>query len=185
VRNPAPQATLLDVAAGYARLLRWRGAAAIGFGLLIFVWPHLTLLVLTMLWGGYSFLDGLLVLSAAVGGKAGTPRLLLGLVALAGFACAGAVLAGPEAVAALLVAVVAAWAIVTGALQVWAALELRRAVEGGWVLVLDGTGAMAFGAALALWPRLEMVALVWLIGSFAILLGTFYLAVGVWLRQSD
>jgi uncharacterized membrane protein HdeD (DUF308 family) len=167
----------------HGRLMSWRGATAIVFGLLIFLWPHLTLRALTLLWGGYSSVDGVLVLGAAIAARAGTPRLLLGLVGAAGLACAGAVLAAPETIAPLLVAIVSAWAIVTGALQVWVARELRKAVEGEWILALDGAGAIAFGVALALWPRLHIAALVWLIGCFAILLGTFYLAVGTWLAR--
>ena len=55
---------------------------------------------------------------------------VLGLVGAAGLACAGAVLAAPETIAPLLVAIVSAWAIVTGALQMGVARELRKAVEG-------------------------------------------------------
>ncbi len=175
----------LAAAAGQARLLRWRGTAAIAFGVLIFLWPRLSLVVLTMLWGGYSLLDGILVARAAIIGRAGTPRLVLGLVAIAGFACAAAVLAAPETVANLLVAILSSWAVVTGLLQLWAALELRKAVDGPWILALDGIGAVAFGLGLAFWPRLEMGALVWLIGWFAILLGAFYLAVALWLNQTE
>jgi uncharacterized membrane protein HdeD (DUF308 family) len=167
----------------HGRLMSWRGATAIVFGLLIFLWPHLTLRALTLLWGGYSSVDGALVLGAAIAARAGTPRLLLGLVGAAGLACAGAVLVAPETIAPLLVAIVSAWAIVTGALQVWVARELRKVVEGEWILALDGAGAIAFGVALALWPRLPVAALVWLIGCFAILLGTFYLAVATWLAR--
>lgn len=175
----------LGAAAVYGRLLCTRGAAAIAFGLLVFLWPRLSLGVLTMLWGGYSLLDGSLVAGAAINGKGGTPRLVLGLVAAAGFACAAAVFASPESIAPLLAGIVSAWAVVTGALQLWAALEMRRAVEREWILALDGIGAIAFGLALAIWPRLEMTALVWLIGWFTILLGSLYLAVGIWLRQTE
>jgi uncharacterized membrane protein HdeD (DUF308 family) len=172
-------------AAVYGRLLCARGAAAIAFGLLIFLWPRLSLGVLTMLWGGYSLVDGSVVAGAAIAGRAGTPRLVLGLVATAGIACAAAVFASPETVAPLLAGIVSAWAVVTGALQLWAALGMRSAVEREWILALDGIGAIAFGFALAVWPRLDMTALVWLIGWFTILLGSLYLAVGVWLRQTD
>ena len=83
----------------------------------------------------------------------------------------------------LLVAFVAAWAIVTGLGQVRGAIQLRKVVDGDWVLVLDGAMAIVFGVALIVWPRLPGPALVWLVGWVAILLGSLYLAMGYWLRN--
>lgn len=188
-RGPAPAtpafagSPLLDAAIHHRLLLRWRGVAALTFGLLVFFWPHLGLTGLTTLWGIYSFIDGSLALGAAIGGRPGTPRTGLGLIGLAGIACAAAVLIAPTGVAGHLVAIVAAWAIGTGAMQVWAAVKIRKSVDGEWVLALDGAGAIIFGVALALWPQLEMGHLVWLIGGFALLLGSLYLAISLWLRE--
>ena len=178
------KAPLLDAAADYASVLRWRGLAAIGFAFLAFFWPRLTILDLAALWGGYSFVDGVLALRAAIRTKLGMPRAWLSLIGTAGVACAGAVLVAPEEVARHLIAIISTWAIFTGTVQVWAALRLRKAVDGSWILALDGTGAILFGVALAVWPRLEMVALVWLIGWFAALLGSLFLAMGLWLAKS-
>lgn len=183
-RSGFAEAPLLEAAADHASLLRWRGLAAIAFAFLAFFWPKLTILGLTILWGGYSLVDGVLALTAAVRVKPGMPRAWLSLIGMGGVACAGAVFLAPEEVAEHLVAIVSAWAILTGAMQVWAALRLRKAVDGGWILASDGTGAILFGAALAVWPRLEMVALVWLIGWFAALLGSLFLAMGLWLARS-
>jgi uncharacterized membrane protein HdeD (DUF308 family) len=178
------ESPLLQAAVRHRLLLRWRGLAAIAFGLLAFFWPHLTLVGLTILWGGYSFVDGSLALGVAVIGRTGTPRAWLGLIATAGLACAAAVLIAPVAVSEHLIAIVAAWAMLTGAMQVWAALKLREAVDGEWVLALDGIGAIAFGLVLALWPQPQMTHLVWLIGWFALLLGSLYLAISLWLREA-
>ncbi len=183
-RTGFAEVPLLDAAADHASLLRWRGLAAIAFAFLAFFWPKLTILGLTILWGGYSFVDGVLALTDAIRAKPGMPRAWLSLIGTGGVACAGAVLVAPEEVAGHLVAIVSAWAILTGAMQVWAALRLRKAVDGGWILASDGTGAILFGVALAVWPRLEMVALVWLIGWFAALLGSLFLAMGLWLGRS-
>lgn len=175
---------LLDAAADHRSLLLWRGMAAIAFAFLTFFWPRLSVLGLTILWGGYSFVDGVLALNAAVSGKSGTPRAWLSLIGVAGIACAGAVLVAPEKVARHLIEIISAWAILTGATQVWAATRLRKAIDGTWILALDGTGAILFGLSLAFWPRLELVALVWLIGWFAALLGSLFLGMGLWLGRS-
>lgn len=177
------EAPLLDAAAGHRTLLLRRGMAAIGFALLIFFWPRLTVPGLTLLWGGYSLVDGVLALAAAMSGKSGAPRAWLGLIGMAGIVCAGAVLVAPEQVAQHLAAIISTWAILTGAMQLWAALKLRRAVDRPWILAVDGSGAILFGLALAVWPRLELVALVWLTGWFAMALGSLFLGVSLWLRR--
>jgi hypothetical protein len=43
---------------------------------------------------------------------------------------------------------------------------------------------MLFGVALAVWPRLEMPALIWLVGWFAALIGSLFLGIGIWLGRS-
>ena len=62
-------------------MLLIRGIAAIAFGILAFVWPGLTLITLTLLWGAYAITDGVFAIWAAfnaVGGDAG-PRWWLGI----------------------------------------------------------------------------------------------------------
>ena len=46
-------------------LLLLRGIAGIAFGILAFIWPGLTLLTLTLMWGFYAVADGVLALWAA------------------------------------------------------------------------------------------------------------------------
>ena len=50
-------------------LLLLRGIAALAFGTLTFVWPGITLLTLTLLWGAYALADGVLALWAAASGN--------------------------------------------------------------------------------------------------------------------
>ena len=175
---------LLEAANHHHRLLRWRGLMAIAFASFAFFWPGLTLLGLTMVWAGYCLVDGVLALAAAIRGKSGTPRVWLSMIGMAGIACTGAAMVRPEIVAEHLVVIISLWAIFTGAMQVWAALKLRKAIDRGWILALDGMGAVLFGVALALWPRLEMVPLVWLVAWFWALLGSVYLGVALWLSGS-
>lgn len=172
------------VASDYGRLLLLRGVAALLFAFLVFFWPKLTIAGLAMLWGGYSLVDGVLVLAAAIGGRSGAPRLWLGLIGSAGLVCAGGTLIAIDEVSAHLVGIISIWAIVTGAVQVWAAVELRKAVDGHWILVFDGVGALLFGLALAVWPNLQAEALLWLIGWFAAAVGSLLVSVGYWLGRT-
>lgn len=62
----------------------------------------------------------------------------------------------------------AAWAIVTGVLEMAGAFRTRLAAVPKWVLLASGAISIIFGILLLVWPRLGVLALVWLIGSFAI-----------------
>lgn len=172
------------VATEYGRLLLLRGLAALLFAFLVFFWPKLTITGLAMLWGGYSLVDGVLTLAAAIRGRSGAPRLWLGLIGSAGLVCAAGTLVALDEVSAHLVGIISIWAIATGAMQVWAALELRKAVDGNWILVFDGLGALLFGLALAIWPNLQAEALLWLIGWFAAAVGSLLVSVSLWLGRT-
>ena len=178
------EAVLLDAAADHRSLLRLRGIAAIAFAFLAFFWPKPTMVDLAILWGAYSFVDGVIALTAATRDKAGTTRRWLGLIGLAGIACAGAVLIAPQELAVRLATIVSIWAGLAGAMYVWVALRLRKAVQDGWILAVDGIGIILFGLALAFWPHLEVTALVWLTGWFAALQGSLLLSVSFWLAAS-
>jgi uncharacterized membrane protein HdeD (DUF308 family) len=184
-RNSFVTTPLLDALAQHWWLLRLRGVAAIAFGVLAFHLGSAPHLALTYLWGGYSLLDGLLVLWAAVTGRTGTPRHWLGLVGLAGIASAAMAFTMPDRVAALLAVFVAAWAIATGAMQVWGAIQLRKVVDADWILVLDGIMAIVFGLVLAVLPDIAELAFVWLVGWFGVALGGLYLGIGYWLKDPN
>src|SRR5262249_54070654 len=51
------------------RLMLLRGLASILFGIAAFVWPGLTVLALTLLYGAFAMVDGILSLGAAIAGR--------------------------------------------------------------------------------------------------------------------
>lgn len=166
-------------------LLLLRGAAALLFAFLVFFWPKLTDAGLAVLWGGYSLVDGTLALTGATLARRGGAQIWLGLIGLAGLACAGGALFALDLVVAHLAGIIGIWAVTTGALQLWVARELSGTVDRGWVLAADGAGAILFGLALAFWPDPEMQVLVWLTGWFALALGSLYWSIAIWLGRSN
>jgi uncharacterized membrane protein HdeD (DUF308 family) len=73
--------------------------------------------------------------------------------------------------ALVLLMFIAVWAIIIGALQLYAAVQLRKVIENEWLLVLSGLLSIAFGALLIAWPSTGALAVIWTIAWYAVLFG--------------
>ena len=166
-------------------LLLLRGIAAIAFGVLAFGWPGLTLLALTLMWGIYAIADGIFALWAAIASKGGemAPRWWLAIVGIAGVVAGLLTFVWPGMTALILLIFIASWAIVIGVLQIWGAIRLRKEIEGEWLLGLSGVLWVAFGVIMFAQPGAGALALIWWIGSFAILAGCVYIALAFQLKK--
>ena len=165
-------------------LVALRGVAAIIFGIMTFIVPALSLLTLVLLFGSYALVEGVLNVVAAVRGRRAEDRwwvlLLEGLVSIAA-GLVTFVLPGLTAVA--LVYVIAAWAVVTGVLEIVAAVRLRhRITDEGW-LALSGVASVAFGVLMMIFPGAGAVALVLWIGAYAVVFGALLLGLAFRLRR--
>ena len=163
--------------------LALRGLIGVVFGLLAIASPGLTLTALVLLYGAYAFLDGVLALVAAV--RAAERHGRWGWLALEGLAGIGAgivTFAWPGITAIVLLYLIAAWALVTGILEIAAAVRLRSEIKGEWALVLAGVASVVFGVLLFLYPSAGALAVVWLIGAYALLFGLLMLVLAFRLR---
>ncbi len=165
-------------------LIALRGVAAIIFGVLALVWPGITLLALTILFGAYALVDGFLAVIAALTHHTGNRRWWVVLLeGIAGIAAGILTFIWPGLSAFVLVLLIAAWAIVTGILEIWSAIELRRVIKNEWLLILSGLLSVVFGLLVAIFPGAGALAIVWLIGAYAIVFGVLFLILGFRLRS--
>ncbi len=146
-----------------------RGIAAIVFGILVFVWPGATISSLTLVFGVYAVMDGVLALFEAVKRRKTDARwwalLLEGLVSIV--LGAGALII-PGLAAISFVYLLGFWAIVTGVFEIVQAIRARAEIQGeGW-LIVGGLLSIAFGLTLTAWPVNGAITLVWLLGGYAI-----------------
>jgi len=149
-----------------------RGLAAIAFGVLSLIWPGLSLVTLVLLFGAYSLADGVFALAAAIVGRGNAElRWWLALVGLLGIAVGIATFLWPGLTALTLLYFIAGWVVATGLLQIIGAIELRKAIENEWWLILDGALSVLFGILLFVMPGAGALALIWLIAFFAIAFG--------------
>jgi uncharacterized membrane protein HdeD (DUF308 family) len=164
-------------------LVALRGAAAILFGILAFVWPGVTLVVLATLWGFYAVIDGVMALVAGWRVRdRGGPVWPLALLGVLGVLAGLTAIVAPGVATLALVTLVGAWAIVTGMLEIVAAVRLRKVIEGEWILVLAGAATVALGVFVLARPGVGAIALAWWIGAYAIAFGVLLVVLGFKLR---
>lgn len=161
----------------------FRGVIAIGFGLVALVWPGPTVAALALLFGVYALADGLFAAGAAFRvGRLRRRRWALGLEGLAGIVAGLIAIFMPALVALTLVAFIGAWALFTGVMEIIAAVRLRREIENEWLLGLGGVLSVLFGLFAVASPGTSVLALVWVVGAYAIVFGITLLALGWRLR---
>jgi uncharacterized membrane protein HdeD (DUF308 family) len=158
-----------------------RGVAAVVFGVLAFAWPGLTLAVLVLFWGAYALVDGVLALVGAVRTQ-NDHRWGLAVEGVVGVGAGVVTFLYPGLTALVLVYIIAVWALITGALEIYAAYRLRRVVQNELWLVLGGIASLLFGIALLAAPGAGAIALVWLIAAYAVIFGVLMIGLGMRLR---
>jgi uncharacterized membrane protein HdeD (DUF308 family) len=153
-------------------LIVLRGICAMLFGILAFVWPSITLAALVLLFGAYALVNGIFTLGLAIRAPKGTPAIgTLVLLGLLGIAAGIVTFFYPGITALSLVIVIGFWAIVTGAVEVAAAIKLRKELTSEWLLALSGALSVVFGVLVIFKPGAGALSIVWLIGFYAVLYG--------------
>jgi uncharacterized membrane protein HdeD (DUF308 family) len=160
-----------------------RGVLAILFGLMAFAWPGLTLAVLVLVWGFYVLMDGLVALVAAFGIRdEGKPMWPLVVVGLLGLAAGILTFTRPGMTALLLLTFIAVWAVMTGVFQIVAAIRFRKAIANEWTLGFSGLLSVVFGALMLARPGAGALAVIWIIGAYAIVFGLMLTTLGFRLK---
>jgi uncharacterized membrane protein HdeD (DUF308 family) len=160
-----------------ARSLALRGLAALVFGVMTLVWPGITLTALVLLWGFFALVDGMASLMDLVNRRAvAAPRWPLVVRGIAGVAAGIITWIWPGITALALLYVIAAWAFVIGMVEIATAVEFRRELEQEWILGLAGALSIVFAVLLVITPGAGALAITWLIGWYAIVVGAVFLA---------
>ena len=167
-----------EIAARHWWAFALRGVVAILFGVLAFAWPAVTLTVLVLFWGAFALVDGVLALVAAFPTDHDHRWGLL-LEGVVGIGAGIVTFVWPGLTALVLLYIIAVWALLTGVLELVAAVRLRKVIQNEWWLALSGIASVLFGVVLLAAPGAGAVAVVWLIAAYAIVFGLLNLAVAL------
>ena len=171
-----------------------RGVLALVISVLAWFMPAEAVLTLTLVFGAFAFADGVFGLIAAVRQMREGERW--GWLAFSGILgiLTGIVVIVSPFVATLVLAVflwasIAFWAVFSGALEIAAAIRLRKEINGEIWLILSGLLSVVLGVVVT-WmlltrPVESFLALGWLIGFYGAVFGVMMILLGLRLRKAD
>jgi uncharacterized membrane protein HdeD (DUF308 family) len=161
-----------------------RGVVALGFGLLVLLWPGIDANVLALAFGVFAVVDGLVLAGLAVVGRDVLENWWVVLVeGLVGIALGVLALSWHDIGGLRLLALLAAWAVVTGVFEIEAGVRLRRLAAGETSLLLAGVLSVGVGIALVALPKDDPVEIAWAIGLFGMTYGALLVLVAERMRR--
>jgi len=163
--------------------MRWalglNGVLSIAFGVVILIWPGISLEALTILFGAYAFATGVVGLAGALSGAVSLERGWLVFTSLLGIAVGVTVFVWTDMSALALLYVIGAYAIALGVIAIAGAFYLPLDGSDTLLLVLNGLVAILFGVVMVAKPGDGALVLLALIAAFALVTGVSELIVAI------
>lgn len=153
-------------------LFTLRGVLGVIFGCIALIFPGPTILSLVLLFSAYMLVDGVFAIISAVRAirrKQDRWGLLI-FEGLLNIVVGVGALLWPGLTVVVFVWMIAAWAIVSGALMTAAGFRLNND-HGRWWLVLGGLLSFAYGVLLIVTPLIGAIVLTWWLGAYALVFG--------------
>jgi uncharacterized membrane protein HdeD (DUF308 family) len=166
-----------QMVSNFRTMFLFRGLAAIVFGILTLVWPNISLLVLVLMFGIFAVISGITAIVAALRNREEHHWGLLLFEGILGVLAGAVALVWPGITALAFLFLIAAWAIMTGILEMVAPLSFPMSFGRGLLSVLSGLVSIVFGVLIASRPASGLLTVVWLIGIFAIVTGIMHVVV--------
>lgn len=170
-----------------------RGVLALILAVLFFLMPAESLLVLTLVYGAFSLIDGLFSLVSAIRkirkGQRWAWLVFRGIVGIiAGVAVLILPFVATWVLAVFLWISLGAWSLIIGLFELLAAWRLRKEIKGEFWLALSGCLSIALGL-LVVWmfvtrPAETFFSAGWVVGGYAAFMGVFLIMLGLRLRKA-
>jgi uncharacterized membrane protein HdeD (DUF308 family) len=166
-----------------SKSLLWRGLLAVVIGVVSVAWPNVTVGALVILFAVYAFVAAAADGARAFASRSAGPVVGYLLLALLDLVAGVAALVWPGITALVLTIWIAAWAFVSGVIEV--AMAFRHGEDAGeramWALT--GLLSIALGIVLAIRPDIGAVSLATVFGLFSIVYGISTVVLSAQLRK--
>ena len=150
-----------------------RGFLILIMGIIALIYPGIALWAFVIVFGSIVLVEGLFQMISGFQMKGEDPGW--GLLVLGGFISLmiGIIaLIWPGITAWVLLLLIAAWALIIGTMQILMAGQMgAEAGASKWVYIVGGLFAIGFSFLAFLWPGATALAIIWVIGFFAIFFG--------------
>ncbi|NYT12641.1 MAG: HdeD family acid-resistance protein [Methanomassiliicoccales archaeon] len=165
------------------------GVVAIIFGIVAFAWPDMTLYTITMLFGAFALVIGIFAIVSGIAGKdLGNARTIFIIQGILGIIIGLIVMTWPGLSLLFVAYLIGFWAIMYGVFEIVAAAAAPPdAIPSGMskgILALSGIISLIFGFIIVLFPGEGVLAILWIIAAFAIILGIVNVVIGFQDRKS-
>jgi uncharacterized membrane protein HdeD (DUF308 family) len=174
---------MLDSMARHWWMFALRGAFAILFGILIVLFPSIAITTFVLLFALYAIMNGVFAIWSVFQNESSAQRWLHiaeGVISI--LAGIGAFLY-PGMTALIMLYIIAIWSIVTGGIQIWLAIQLRKEIEGEFWLGLSGLLSVIFGIILILFPGTGVLAVLLIISAYAVVFGVMLVMLSLKLKS--
>lgn len=159
------------------------GVLAVLFGLATLLWPGNSVLALVLTFGVLSLADGVVSFFSIFRKDVALPNWLL--ILYAGVSVGFGLLAvlQPARMAETLLWLLAIWLIIAGGARIIFAIQVRKLINGEWLLALSGLLAILLGVLFLARPGVGMLTIALWIAVGALVYGVLQIAVALRLRR--
>jgi uncharacterized membrane protein HdeD (DUF308 family) len=172
-----------QLAGDQLKRMRWAlglsGALSVLFGIVILVWPSISLYALVLLFGAYSLVRGIFGLAGAISSPIKQGRGWLVVASLASIAVGVLVFFWTDMSALALLYVIGAYAIALGIITVGGAVWLPLESGDRVLLAVTGLVSVLFGIVMFAKPGDGALVLLALIAAYSLVVGFTELAVAI------
>jgi len=149
------------------------GLASVIFGVLAFVNPGIALLVLAMFFAASVLVDGVFNIIGSVQNREKDGWWVMLLLGILGLLVGGFALLNPPVSMMAFIYLVAFQAIMLGVFVIMLGYKVRQVTTREWILYATGALSVLFGFLVVLNPGAGGLSIVYLIASWAIVIGAF------------
>jgi uncharacterized membrane protein HdeD (DUF308 family) len=162
-----------------------KGTLLIIFGILAFLRPGITMTSLVIWFAAFMIADGVISLAAVISNwNSREDKWLLVAEGALGVLLGILIFRRPVVFEVFIAYLIGFWAIFSGISKIAMAIQLRKEMEGeGW-LVLSGILSILFGIIIFAQPMTGIATLMWIAGTFAVLVGILMIFLSLKLRRS-